>query len=476
MRIISRRQFGRLLGGVFASSAFGALASSCAENPVTTEGDGPCDGDDPALVRPEEWTAASHCRGVEPDYDVLFADDVVHRFDITVEPGVYEETMDDLASKLSGGGPGGGGEVENPMWAPVTIAFNGLTWTRVGMRYKGNSSLRSAWQQGIRKLSFRLNFDKFADDTAELENQRFFGFKKMTFSNGFQDPSLIRDKLAADIFRAANVPAARGAFSRVFVDFGEGPTYFGLYTMIEDPSDEMLGVQFDDDSGNLYKPEGEGAKWGRFIEEHFAKKTNEDSDWSDVIAAFDALHADRGNPEDWRANLDETFDTAAFLKCLAVSQAMENWDSYGFMFHNYYLYGDPSRDGRLIWFPWDLNEALIHRERRGLFPESVMLDETTDEWPLIRFLLDDPEYRSTYIRELESAVAGAFSLERVSSLAEAHHTLIAPYVVGEEGESSPYTFLRNESAFEQSLTSDNDGIITHVDARHRAIVSALTSE
>ena len=105
-----------------------------------------------------------------------------------------------------------------------------------------------------------------------------------------------------------------------------------------------------------------------------------------------------------------------------------------------------------------------------------MLDETTDEWPLIRFLLDDPEYRSTYIRELESAVAGAFSLERVSSLAEAHHTLIAPYVVGEEGESSPYTFLRNESAFEQSLTSDNDGIITHVDARHRAIVSALTSE
>ena len=50
----------------------------------------------------------------------------------------------------------------------------------------------------------------------------------MTFSNGFKDDSLIRDKVAADIFRNAGVPAARGAFVRVYVDFGEGPTYFGL--------------------------------------------------------------------------------------------------------------------------------------------------------------------------------------------------------------------------------------------------------
>ena len=477
MRNISRRQFGRLLGGVCASSALGTLASSCGEDPETIEESGLCPGDDSELARPEEWTSESHCRGIEPDYDLLFADDVVHRFDITVDPDVYEETMDDLADKLSGGGPGGGGEVENPIWVPVTIGFNGQIWSQVGMRYKGNSSLRSAWQQGIRKLSFRLNFDKFADEHPETENQRFFGFKKMTFSNGFQDPSLIRDRLAAEIFRGGDVPAARGAFARVHVDFGEGSTYFGLYTMIEDPSDEMLGVQFDDDSGNLYKPEGEGAKWGAFVEDHFAKKTNEeDSDWADVVAAFDALHADRGDAESWRAALDESFDTGAFLRCLALNQAMENWDSYGFMTHNYYVYGDPSRNGRLVWFPWDLNESLIHRGRRGLVPESVMLDETTAQWPLIRFLLDDPVYREAYVRELESAVEGAFAVDRVSTLAESYHGLIAPHVVGDEGESAPYTFLRNEAAFEDALTSDDSGVITHVEARHQAIAEALAAE
>ena len=49
----------------------------------------------------------------------------------------------------------------------------------------------------------------------------------------------------------------------------------GLYTMIEDPSDDMLEAQFGDDSGNLYKPDGEGAKWARFVQDSFVKKTNE---------------------------------------------------------------------------------------------------------------------------------------------------------------------------------------------------------
>lgn len=49
-----------------------------------------------------------------------------------------------------GGGPGGGdgGPVnmvrENPAWVTTTVKFEGNTWTNVGFRYKGNSSLRSS--------------------------------------------------------------------------------------------------------------------------------------------------------------------------------------------------------------------------------------------------------------------------------------------------------------------------------------------
>ena len=57
-------------------------------------------------------------------------------------------------------------------------------------------------------------------------------------SNGFKDDSLIREKLGGEIFRNAGVKVARSAFYRVYVDIGDGngATYSGLYTMVEDLS------------------------------------------------------------------------------------------------------------------------------------------------------------------------------------------------------------------------------------------------
>ncbi len=433
-----------------------------------------CEGDEEAgILRPSGWTSASHCKGIAPDYDLLFDDNIVHRFDITIEAAVHQQTLEDLNQLLSGGGPGGTKDLnQEPMWVPVHVKFGDKTWDMVGMRYKGNSSLRSAWQQGQRKLAFRFNFDKFEDDHPELQNQRFYGFKKITFSNGFKDSSLIRDKLAADIFRAGGIPAARGAFARVYLDHGEGPVYMGLYTMIEDPSDEMLGIQFGDDSGNLYKPEGEGAKWGQFVEEHFIKSTNEEAaDWSDIKGAIAALQSTkRGTaPAAWRTELEQVFDVYHFLRLLALNQAMENWDSYGLMTHNYYVYADPSSGGVLKWIPWDLNEALMHITQRG---STILMNEIGADWPLIRYLLDDEVYRPYFKEALAGTMTGAFSIATVQARAEAYHALVAPYVSGQNGEQAPYTLLRNVSEFDSSVAQ----LMTHVTDRHTAIEAELQAD
>ncbi len=451
---------------------------------------GLCDDDDPNTVRPETWNRLSHCSGVEPDYDQLFDDTVVHRIDIVIDPGDYQDTMDDLENLYGHSHPpmetatDSGDQMvpppddpmesgEDPMWVPVTVKYNGDTWDYVGMRYKGNSSLRSAYQSGVKKLSFRLNFDKYEDDHPAYADQRFFGFKKMTFSNGYKDNSLMRDKLAADIFRAGGVPAARGAFVRIYVDFGEGETYFGLYTMIEDPSDEMLDQQFEDASGNLYKPEGQGAAFVSFDQDSFEKKTNEDdSNWSDVISVFSALHANTSE-EQWRAGLEAVFDVAGFLKCLAYNQAMVNWDSYGIMAHNYYLYADPSNDGKITWFPWDLNEALLVGGMSSSISESVMLDQVGSQWPMIRLLLDDSTYRNQYQAHLASALEIGFEIDFVSSKIRAYHELISPYVVGFKPEQSPYTFLQSPSDFTNSVDTASDALIPHVTNRHSTVRDAL---
>ncbi len=461
-----------------------ATAPTDATQPDTTAADTAsagftCPDDDPATVRPEGWTAASHCKGEDPDYALLFGGVVVHELHLTVAPSDWAAAQADLASLIgSSGGPGGGppgGAAElddDPMWFPTQLSFNGLTWDHVGMRFKGNSSLVSAYQQGKGKLSFRFNFDKFEDDYPEIDNQRFYGFKKMTFSNGFKDPSLIRDKLAADLFRAGGVPAARGAFAAVTVDFGTGPVYFGLYTMIEDPSDELIGVQFDDDGGNLYKPDGTGAAWATFVQDSFVKETNEDdADWSDIQAVFTALHASRTDAAGWRAGLEAVFDADAFLRWLAINQSIVNWDSYGRMTHNYYVYADPSDSGRLVWFPWDLNESMLTGGGPGSQTATqVMCDGVTSQWPMIRYLLDDTVYRARYKVLLAELLAGPLASASTDSLIDAYHALIAPWVVGPDGvESGSYTHLTSSSSFNSSATT----LKTFLAGRRTAVNAAL---
>jgi len=456
---------------------------ACGESEAVDDAPVSCEGDPADLVRPDGWGVDSHCPGVLPDYGRLFDDTVVHRFDIEIAPEDHEATMEDLADKLSGGGPGAAAS-EDPIYVPVTVHFDGLTWWQVGMRYKGNSSLRSAWQSGVRKLAFRFNFQKFEDLYPEIEDQRFFGFTKMTFSNAFKDRSLIRDKTAGDIFRAGGVPAPRSAFARIYVDYGEGPVYFGLYTMIEDPSDEMLDTQFADGSGNLYKPEGPGATFDVYAEADLVKKTNEaENDFSDVRALYDALHADRSDAEAWRSGLEAVFSVRddersahSFLRYLALNQAMVNWDSYGFMSHNYYLYGDPSESGRLVWCVWDLNEAMLEHQVQGIDAGTVMLDEIGEGWPLIRYVLDDPVYREIYRAELENALDDAFAVDEVEARLQANHDLIADYVIGADGEVAPYTFLDSDDAFETSLVSGEDALRPHVEERHEMVAEALGSE
>src|SRR5690606_8295580 len=100
------------------------------------------------------------------------------------------------------------------------------------MRFKGDSSLIRSRGGGSLKLGFKLNFDKFEDDYPEIENQRFFGFKELSFSNNWSDASFLREKVTADIFREAGVPSAHTAFYAIYVDYGDGPIYFGLYTAV----------------------------------------------------------------------------------------------------------------------------------------------------------------------------------------------------------------------------------------------------
>ena len=176
--------------------------------------------------------------------------------------------------------------------------------------------------------------------------------------------------------------------------------------------------------------------------------------------------------------MEAVFDVPGFLRCLAVNQVMVNWDSYGRMDHNYYVYGDPANGGRLTWFPWDLNEAMLSRgPGSSSVSSSIMMDMVDDAWPMIRFLLDDEVYREIYKDEVRAVLDGAFATAAVHERMDRYHAMITPYVVGPEAtEAAPYTQLDRSSAFENALIDSRDGLKNHVEDRHAEAWSQVDAD
>ena len=492
-----------------ATTPAGDAAAELAEAEVAQPSD-----DTEEVARPDGWTEATHSNDVDPNYDVVFPQDAVNTVTITIDPeqwAAMQANMTDILGEAGtgqgfggqggpgnnftppegmapptdmtppagmaapegaapagtrtppegftppqdGGRPGGpGGNIdmvsETPMWVEATIEFDGNTWTNVGIRYKGNSSLTSAWSSGSLKLPFKLDFDEWEDEYPAIDNQRFFGFKQLSFANGFSDTTYLRETITYDLMRDAGLVAGETAFYEIIIDYGEGPVNLGIFTAVEVIDDTVIESAFGDDSGNIYEADGAGVSLaeGTFdqIADSFEKENNEDAaDWSDIEALYTALHADTRttDPEQWRADLEVVFDVDTFLNWLAVSAVAQNWDTYGAMAHNYYLYNNPAT-GQLVWLPWDHNMTFGSGGGGmggrggmggGMGRGNVTFDKADvgEGWPLIRFLLDDPVYSERYLAFL-AQTSESFDAGQLTARVEALAEMLRPFVAaaGEE--------------------------------------------
>ncbi|MFN8355941.1 MAG: CotH kinase family protein [Spirosomataceae bacterium] len=384
----------------------------------------------------------------------------------------------------------------NPIYVMTSIKFNGVQKDHVAFRLKGNSSLTSAWVQGVFKLPFRLAFDHI-DLPGTSERGSLYGFHELTFSPGFSDLSLLREKLSTDLFRLAGVPAAHTAFYKILIDFGDGPQYCGIYTAVEVIEDTMVSSQWGVTSGNIYKPE---SSLTTFSVQEFEKKNNKKAkDYADVRNFINALHDSSrlSDPSAWRSKLEQTFDVYHFLNYLAVNNVIVNWDTYGSMPHNYYLYNSPTK--HLTWIPWDHNMALSDGMKGPKAPPGFMpppnqggvppngfappmggmgqtvalnLSNVSSHWPLIKFLAEDPVYFAAYRQYVKEFTEKVFTPTQMEAMLMHDHQLILPFVNGKLKEQKPYSFLVQPSDFEK----DFENLRAFVMARRTAVKKFLESK
>jgi spore coat protein CotH len=158
-----------------------------------------------------------------------------------------------------------------------------------------------------------------------------------------------------------------------------------------------------------------------------------------------------------------------FLKYLAVNNSIVNWDTYGLMAHNYYLYNHGTR--KLTWIPWDNNEALTKSPGitgttggggpGGMTGLSLRMNEVGTAWPLINFVANDGVYFNRYKTHMRDFKNTYFKQANMDNLIEKYHTMITPFVVGAAGEQPKYTHLSSQNAF----VAEKANLKTHISNR-----------
>ena len=367
-----------------------------------------------------------------------------------------------------GPGPGPG---ENPpkMGAEfkkgtATLEFQGQPFGAIRVRFKGHSSFRFA--RNSLKRSLKLDFN-------DLEKGRtFFGVTKLNLNNNAMDPSQIREALAYYVFRNGGVPAGRTAFAKVFITVPgkHNKAYAGLYTIVEQVDERFLKARFGAKEGMLLKPENLPGlsrfvnDWAAYANQVQAKTAVATNDAIRFMEFMQCLNfADDAH---FQAAVGDYVDVDELLRFLAVEGLLSNMDSPLMTGHNYYLYLHP-KTRKLVWLPWDLNEAFGGFAPAGSASEQMdlSLDQPfTHVNRLAERLLHTPGMKERYHGIVRGLLAANFNAACLFPVIDGMAATIRSSLANDRMVSLPqFEAALSELSQPETLAGDN---IARSDFRH----------
>ena len=367
--------------------------------------------------------------GENPGYvSRLFDGSRVHRVDIQVE---------DWEAFLA--------SAPEEEYIPATVEIDGEAFRQVGLRAKGNNSLRLTAEYGLSRYSLKLEFDHYTDGS-------YHGLDKLSLDASFQDNSYLKTWLAFDIMEFLGVPTPLRSF--VWVTVNGQP--WGLFLAVEEPEEAFARRNFGANHGQLYKPD-----YRSLAEEnadvHLRYTTGEPEDYPGIFenAKLDPSAADRQRLVDSLKTLDsgqrleEAVDVDEVLRYFVGQVFVMNWDSYlGHTGHNYLLYEE---EGKLSMLPWDYNLAFGTYALGMTDPitdPNILLNypiltpapgEYMTKRPLYHQLMQVEEYFQQYQAYFRWFLAEYVESGKLSAALWQAAELIAPYV-----KSDPTAFCSYE--------------------------------
>ena len=364
------------------------------------------------------WASVQEENGVAMAYETrLFDDTRVHTIDITI---------DDWGALIE--------EAQEERYVPCTMTIDEEVFRQVGIRAKGNNSLRLTSEYELTRYSLKVEFDHY------LPQGNYHGLDKLSLDASFQDNSYLKTVLAFDMMRFMGVPTPLCSYAWVRVN-GED---WGLFLAVEECEEAFAGRNFGWDHGVLYQPDyrslnDENADVAlRYIDE-------QPSSYPNIFdhAKTPMVHSDQRRLIESLRQLSQGEVTTAVhtdevLRYFVVQVFVMNWDSYlGHTGHNYILYEE---EGRLWMLPWDYNLAFgtyALGMRDPIRDPNVLINYPIDtpaegsimrQRPLYHELMKEDALFAQYHSLFSSFLADYFDSGRFEALLQEKEALIAPYV------------------------------------------------
>jgi hypothetical protein len=272
---------------------------------------------------------------------------------------------------------------------PADIEWRGIKVRNVGIRSRGRTS-RSDHKPGL-----QIDFNRY------VGGQEFLGLKSLVLDNLWQDASMIRERLAMQVFRRMGLPAPRVSHARVFVKGDR--EYAGVYGVVEVIDKKFLARNFGEDGGYLYE-----YRWYdeyrfdyvrpdlEWYATRFEPKTHETNSTSELFQPIKDLIQTINNTEasTVESALQPYLDLRSYVIQIAIDNFLSEPDGLlgGLGMNNFYLYRFKGRsDSQLIVWDRDLSfERLNAPPPQHNFETNVLAAK----------IWEAPELRRLYLQTL----------------------------------------------------------------------------
>ncbi len=392
----------------------------------------------------------------------VFADNSLARIDLFMSVTDLELIFEDLTSNRE---------------YPATFIFTREktidTVRNVGFKLKGrNSSNRS-----ITKKSFEVVFNSFD------KNATFQGLKRLRLAGQEKDPTMMRAKLATDLFHEMKVAVPRSNHVQVYIN----GAYYGLYLNVEPVDENFLSHNFGNKNGNLYEATANaslgylGVEANRYKIAQDGKRVYQlknnlaRDDYSDLANFVNRLHI--SSEEEFQENIDRVFNVDMFLRTLAVDIFIGNWEGYSFNIGNYFLYHNPKTDKF---------EYIPHQ-----FENTFGIDEFSEDWamrnlyawtpkdkfiPLHERILKVPDFRNRFSYYMSKLVKKYANPASLGAAIDCRKKMIQTAAAADQyrTEDYGYTLQKFNTSFDAALEGHvKYGLKEYVEKRYNSIVEQL---